>query len=94
MSKFFIKFSFIHLIRFRVDDARVFQRVFMTTTNMIVGQAANRLQCRHTQSTLAASCVCWIVTIVTCESGERTCGWSCLICTWSKLVVILKIRDM
>jgi len=60
---------FIHLIRFCVDNARVFQRVFMNL-NMTVGQAASRLWCRHTQSTLNASCVWWIVSIVTCELGE------------------------
>jgi len=45
------------LIRFRVDNAAVFQRVAMNL-NMIVGQAACRLLCRYTQSTLVASCVC------------------------------------
>ena len=30
-----------------------------------------------------AGCVCWIVSIVTCESIKRTCGCSCLKCTWS-----------
>jgi len=44
---------------------------------MTVGQAACRLLCRYTQSTLAASCVCGVVPIVTCQSGERTCG-----CSW------------
>jgi len=33
---------FIHLIRFCVDNARVFQQVFMNL-NMTVGQAACRL---------------------------------------------------
>jgi len=33
-----------------------------------------------------AFCVCWIVPIVTCKSGEKTCGCSCLKCTWSKLI--------
>jgi len=51
--------------------------------NMTVGQAACRLLCRYTQSTLAASCVCWIVPIVTCDSIKRTCDCSCLKCTWS-----------
>jgi len=32
---------------------------------------------------MAASCVCWIVPIVTCDSIKRTCGCSCLKCTWS-----------
>jgi len=40
--------------------------------SMTVGQAACRLVCRYTQSRLVASCVCWIVPIVTCESGKRT----------------------
>jgi len=31
--------------------------------NMTVGQAACRLLCRYAWSTLAASCVCWIVPI-------------------------------
>jgi len=42
MSKLVMKFSFIHLIRFRVDNTRVFQWVFMNL-NMTVGQAACRL---------------------------------------------------
>jgi len=48
------------LFNFRGDRARVFQRVPMNL-NMTVGQAACQLLCRYTQSTLAASCVCWIV---------------------------------
>jgi len=32
--------------------------------NMTFGQAECQLLCRYTQSTLAASCVCWIVPIV------------------------------
>jgi len=39
--------------------------------NMTVDQAAWRLLCRYTQSTLAASCACWIVPIATCESVEK-----------------------
>jgi len=35
---------------------------------MTVGQAACQLLCRYTQSTLAASCVCWTVVIVMCDS--------------------------
>jgi len=50
---------------------------------MTVGQAACKLLCRYTQRTLAASCVCWIVPTVTCDSIKRTCGCSCLECTWS-----------
>jgi len=46
--------------------------------NMIVGQDTCRLLCCQTQSTLAASCIWWIMSIVTCESGEKTCGCSCL----------------
>ena len=49
-------------------------------------------ECRHTQSTLTASWVWWIVSIVTCESAERGCGCSCVIFTWSKLAVVLQIR--
>jgi len=45
--------------------------------NMAVGQSVCQLLCRHTQSTLAASCVCWIVLIVTFDSTKRTCGCSC-----------------
>jgi len=75
-----MKVSFIQLIKFLVDNARVFQQVYMDI-NITVGQAACRLWCRHTQSTLAASCLWWIVSIVTCESGERACGWSCFIYT-------------
>jgi len=51
------------LIRFRVDNAGVFQRVAMNL-NMTVSQVACRLLCRYTQSTLVVSCVCWIVPIV------------------------------
>jgi len=54
--KLFIIFSFIHLIRFTIDNVRVFQRVFMNLS-MNIGQAVRQLQCHHTQSTLAASCV-------------------------------------
>ena len=46
--------------------------------SMTVGQAACQLLCRHTQSMLAASCVCWIVPIVTCDSQKKFCptdGW-------------------
>jgi len=70
------------LFNFRGNNARVFQRVSMNL-NMTVGQAACQLLCRYTQSTLSASCVCWIVPIVTCDAIKRTCGWSCLKCTWS-----------
>jgi len=44
-----VKFNFIHLIRFRVDNVGVFQRVSMNL-NITVGQAACRLLCRYTQS--------------------------------------------
>jgi len=40
-------FSFIHLIRFRFDNVRSFQRVFMDL-NMTGGQAACRLVCGYT----------------------------------------------
>ena len=49
----------------------------------------------QTQSTLTASSMWWIVPIVTCESGEWTCGCSCLKCIWSKQVVgLLQIGSM
>jgi len=51
--------------------------------NMTVGQATYQLLRRYTQSTLASSCVCWIVPIVTCDSIKWTYGCSCLKCTWS-----------
>jgi len=51
--------------------------------NMTVGQAACQLLCRYIHSTLAASWFCWIVPIVACDSIKRTCGCSCLKCTWS-----------
>jgi len=70
-----MKFSFIPLIRFRVDNARIFQRVSMNL-NMTAGQGACRLLCPYTHNTMAASCVCWIVPIVTCKSGERNCDCS------------------
>jgi len=38
---------------------------------MTVDQSACQLLCRYTQSTLAASYVCWTVPIVTCESCEK-----------------------
>jgi len=68
-----MRFRFIHLISFRFDNARVFQR-FSMNLNMTIGQATCRLLCRYTQSKFAAFCVCWIVPIVTCKSDERTCG--------------------
>jgi len=68
ISRLFMKLSFIHPFRFRGDNARVFQQISMNL-DMTVGQAACQLLCRYTQYTLAASCVCWIVLIVTCESG-------------------------
>jgi len=37
--------------------------------NKTVGQVACQLLCRYTQSTLAASCVCWIVLIVSCVTS-------------------------
>jgi len=49
-----MKFSFIHLIRFRVDNARVVQRVSMNFS-VTVGQAACRLLCLYTQSRVANS---------------------------------------
>jgi len=70
------------LFNFRGDNARDFQQVSMNL-NMTAGQAAYQLLCRYTQSTLAASCVCWIVPIVTSDSIKRTCGHSCFKCTWS-----------
>jgi len=51
--------------------------------NMNVGQAACQLLDQYTQSTLTASCVGWIVPIVSCDSIKRTYGCSCLKCTWS-----------
>jgi len=72
-----MKFRFIHLISFLGHNAWVYQRVSMNL-NMTVCQAACRILCRNAQSTLAAFCVSWIVPIVTCESGERTYGCSCL----------------
>ena len=74
----FVKFSFFHVFRFRVDNARVFQRISINL-NMTVGQATCRLLRRLSQCTLAASC------FVTYESGERTCDCLCLQCTYSKL---------
>jgi len=58
------------------DNARVFQRVSMNLS-MTVSQAVCQLFCRYTQSTLAASYVCWIVPIITFDSIRRTCG-----CLW------------
>jgi len=70
------------VFNFRGNHARVFQRVPMNL-NMTVGQGACQLLCWYTQSTFAASCVCWIVPIVTCDSIKTTFGCSCLKCTWS-----------
>jgi len=39
--------------------------------NMTVDQAAYRLLRRYIQCTLAASCICSIIPMVTCKSGER-----------------------
>jgi len=64
------------------DNARVFPRVSMNLS-MTVGQATCHILCRYTQSTLAASCVCWIVPIATFDSIKRTCGCLCLKCTCS-----------
>jgi len=61
-----VKFSFFHLFRFRVDNARVIERVSMNPS-MTVGPAACRLLCRYrllnVRNTLAASCICWIVAL-------------------------------
>ena len=39
--------------------------------NMTVGQVVCQLLCRYTQSTLAGSCVCWIVPIATCTHQKN-----------------------
>jgi len=65
------------LFNFRGDNARVFQRAYMNL-NMTVGQAACQLLCPYTKSTLAMSCVCWIVPIVMCDSFKKACGCSCM----------------
>jgi len=39
-------------------------------------------------------CVNWIVPIATCEQGETTCPYSCLIYTWPKRKVMLQARGM
>jgi len=70
------------LFDFRGGNARVFQLVSMYL-NTTGGQAAYQLLCRYIQSTLVASCVCWIVPIVTWDSIKRTYGCSCLKCTRS-----------
>jgi len=41
---------------------------------MTVGQAVCQLLCRYIQSTLAASCVCWIVQIATCTLSKELVG--------------------
>ena len=51
MSGLFMKFSFVHPFRFCGYNARVFQQISMNLF-MTVGQAASRLLCRYTQSTL------------------------------------------
>jgi len=56
------------------------------------GWSSRILLCRYIQCTLAASCVCWFVSIVTYESGERTFGCSCFKCTCSKLKVVMQLR--
>jgi len=50
--------------------------------NTTVGQTACQLLCRYTQSTLAASCVCWIVDCCVRLYQKNLCC-SCLKCTWS-----------
>jgi len=68
MSEFlFTKFSFIQL---SCDNARVFQRVSRNLI-MTVGQAVCQLLCLYTHSTLAATCVCWIVPIATCTLSKE-----------------------
>jgi len=116
-----MKFIFIHIIRFRVDNARVFQRVSMNlrlvttggrrvkfirhnlknlgssekTLRALVYQAgygpdesqydrwSNRMTSFVSICSKHVGCVLFVesVQIVTCESGERTCGCSCLKCT-------------
>ena len=61
------------LFNFLGDNARVFQRVSMNL-NMTVGQAVCQLLCRYTQSTLAASCVCWIVPTATYTLSKELVG--------------------
>jgi len=91
-----MKFSSIQLIRFRGDKARVFQRVSINLNQGYLGVSrcpwsqydswSSRMPAIvsiYTQSTLATSCACWIVPIVVCKPGEKTCGWSYFICTWS-----------
>ena len=69
---------------FRSDNTRVFQWVSIRVNlNMTVDQAACQLLCRYTHSTLAASCVCWIIPIATRDSIKWTCGCSCVKCIWS-----------
>jgi len=64
-----MKFSFHHLIRFRVDYTRVFQRVSVNL-NTTVGKAKCQLLCRHIQSTLAASWVELNRVDFSCELGD------------------------
>jgi len=52
-QNFVSSLSFLHLIRFRVDNARVLQQVSMNL-NMTVGQGAFRLLRGYIQITLAA----------------------------------------
>ena len=67
------------LIRFRVDNAGVFQRVAMNL-NMTVGQATCRLLCRYTQKPVGCFLCLLNRTDCMCELGERTSSFSCLKC--------------
>jgi len=44
--------------------------------SMIIYSSRMYASCRHIHSSIG--CVYWIVPIVACWSGERTCGCSCL----------------
>jgi len=69
LSKICLDYYSRNLVSFKIrgDETKVFQRVSMNL-NITVGQTACQLLCRYTQSTLTASCVCWILPTVTCAT--------------------------
>ena len=82
------------LIRFRVDNAGVFQRVAMNNQYDRWSSGMSTIMSIYSKH---VGCVLCLLnrTDCMCELGERTSGCSCLKCIYSKLeVVLLQIRAM
>jgi len=60
-----VKFSFFQLCGFRVDNARVFQRVSINL-NMTVGQAAYRLFIIMSTYSMHVGCVLYLLNCTDC----------------------------